>query len=69
MQAQWFGDVHEDAVRLNAPGQLLPTTSRVNAAESEATQGAAHPDRSVSNQDAEPFADHDGFFYARFQKR
>jgi 16S rRNA (cytosine967-C5)-methyltransferase len=69
LQAQWFGDVHEDAVRLNAPGQLLPMTSRVNAAESEATQGAAHPDRSVSNQDAEPFADHDGFFYARFQKR
>lgn len=54
LQAQWFGDVHEDAVRLDAPGQILPTTPRVNL---------------ESNQNAEPFADHDGFFYARFQKR
>jgi 16S rRNA (cytosine967-C5)-methyltransferase len=57
LQAQWFGDTHEDAVRLDAPGQLLPTNARASAASS------------TSNRDAEPFADHDGFFYARFQKR
>ncbi|BAO85084.1 16S rRNA (cytosine(967)-C(5))-methyltransferase RsmB [Caballeronia cordobensis] len=66
-QARWFGTAHEDAVRLDAPGQLLPTAARASA---DAVQGSpdstnlASPDR-----DAEIFADHDGFFYARFQKR
>lgn len=64
LQAQWFVDAHEDAVRLDAPGQLLPVTPRVNV-----DRAAAQADRTASNQDAEPFADHDGFFYARFQKR
>src|ERR1700712_215107 len=63
LQAQWFVDAHEDAVRLGAPGQLLPVTPRVNVDQ------AAQAERPVSNQDAETFADHDGFFYARFQKR
>ena len=40
-QAQWFERVRTDAVRLNAPGQLLMT----------------------------PGGAHDGFYYARFQKR
>ncbi len=63
-QARWFVDAHEDAVRLDAPGQLLPVMPRVDASRAE-----AHAERPASNQDAEPFADHDGFFYARFQKR
>jgi 16S rRNA (cytosine967-C5)-methyltransferase len=76
LQAQWFGAVHEDAVRLHAPGQLLPTASRAGIGapqdspdERTGTSGGAQPTRSTANQDAEAFADHDGFFYARFQKR
>ncbi|WP_224012360.1 16S rRNA (cytosine(967)-C(5))-methyltransferase RsmB [Paraburkholderia tropica] len=48
-QAVWFESSHADAVRLDAPGQLLPA----------AADGAP----------ADRPADHDGFFYARFQKR
>ena len=48
LQAQWFESVQQDAVRLDAPGQLLPS--------------AAAPG-------TQPDANHDGFFYARFQKR
>lgn len=78
-QARWFGTVHEDAVRLDAPGQLLPTAAHASA-------GAAHglPDGtnlagsvpveapgagSSPGRHAAAIADHDGFFYARFQKR
>jgi 16S rRNA (cytosine967-C5)-methyltransferase len=66
-QARWFGTAHEDAVRLDAPGQLMPTAARASA---DAVQNSpdgtnfANPAR-----DAEAIADHDGFFYARFQKR
>jgi 16S rRNA (cytosine967-C5)-methyltransferase len=80
LQAQWFGEVHEDAVRLDAPGQLLPTASRTGAVGSQVSpdpvtnsltdnSGEAQRTRSSSTRDAEAFADHDGFFYARFQKR
>ncbi|WP_322043693.1 16S rRNA (cytosine(967)-C(5))-methyltransferase RsmB [Paraburkholderia sp. J67] len=55
-QARWFESSHADAVRLDAPGQLLPAG---RAAETGANAGAV-TDRN---------ADHDGFFYARFQKR
>ena len=48
--ARWFESTYPDAVRLDAPGQLLPTA------------GATVP---VAGRTA----DHDGFFYARFQKR
>lgn len=48
MQAQWFESEQQDAVRLAAPGQLLPT---------------------VAGSGQQPDANHDGFFYARFQKR
>ena len=48
MQAQWFESEQQDAVRLEAPGQLLP---------------------SVAGAGQKPDANHDGFFYARFQKR
>lgn len=48
MQARWFESEQQDAVRLAAPGQLLPT---------------------VAKPGTEPSTDHDGFFYARFQKR
>ncbi|MCG5075932.1 16S rRNA (cytosine(967)-C(5))-methyltransferase RsmB [Paraburkholderia tagetis] len=62
-QASWFESTHADAVRLDAPGQLLP------AADGAPESGAA----SVTRRDARPVpdrtADHDGFFYARFQKR
>jgi len=66
-QARWFGAAHEDAVRLDAPGQLLPTAARTSAGAVQASPDGtnlANPDR-----DAETLADHDGFFYARFQKR
>ncbi|SAK51896.1 16S rRNA methyltransferase [Caballeronia pedi] len=56
-QARWFGAAHEDAVRLDAPGQLLPTAARASA-------GAVQDSPAGTN-----IADHDGFFYARFQKR
>jgi 16S rRNA (cytosine967-C5)-methyltransferase len=76
LQAQWFGAAHEDAVRLDAPGQLMPTAYRASTGaphdspdESTGTSGETQRTRSLANQDAEPFADHDGFFYARFQKR
>ncbi len=61
LQAQWFGDKYQDAVRLDAPGQLLPTAARAPA---DAPEGSrAGPGGTGSNPD------HDGFFYARFQKR
>ncbi|WP_321794102.1 16S rRNA (cytosine(967)-C(5))-methyltransferase RsmB [Caballeronia sp. J97] len=66
-QARWFGAAHEDAVRLDAPGQLLPTAARAStgaAQDSPDGTNLANPHR-----DAETLADHDGFFYARFQKR
>jgi 16S rRNA (cytosine967-C5)-methyltransferase len=66
-QARWFGTAHEDAVRLDAPGQLLPTAARASAG---AVQGSPDGTNLASpDGDAETFADHDGFFYARFQKR
>lgn len=55
-QARWFGAQLTDAIRLQAPGQLLPGT-----AAPEAAGDTAGPVRLPS--------DHDGFFYARFQKR
>jgi 16S rRNA (cytosine967-C5)-methyltransferase len=64
LQAQWFGNKYQDAVRLDAPGQLLPTVARAPAdtsAGSDAGQLAEASDGANS--------DHDGFFYARFQKR
>jgi 16S rRNA (cytosine967-C5)-methyltransferase len=65
-QARWFERAHEDAVRLDAPGQLMPTCSSaaadLSASISTGTR-AAEPERSGAN------IDHDGFFYARFQKR
>ncbi len=64
-QARWFGTLHEDAVRLDAPGQLLPTAARPSA-----DAGQDSPDGTKSsNRNADIIADHDGFFYARFQKR
>ncbi|MGN6085334.1 16S rRNA (cytosine(967)-C(5))-methyltransferase RsmB [Trinickia sp.] len=65
-QARWFERAHEDAVRLDAPGQLLPTAAGA-AAECSAPFStgthAATPERAGAD------LDHDGFFYARFQKR
>ncbi|MBR8186960.1 16S rRNA (cytosine(967)-C(5))-methyltransferase RsmB [Burkholderia ambifaria] len=52
LQARWFEAACEDAVRLDAPGQLLPGGVPAGAA------GAL-----------DQTTDHDGFFYARFQKR
>ncbi|ATF87177.1 16S rRNA (cytosine(967)-C(5))-methyltransferase RsmB [Burkholderia gladioli] len=56
-QARWFEDAVQDAVRLDAPGQLLP-----RVAASRLPGDAGH-------DEAARQADHDGFFYARFQKR
>ncbi|WP_321862826.1 16S rRNA (cytosine(967)-C(5))-methyltransferase RsmB [Burkholderia cenocepacia] len=53
LQARWFEAACEDAVRLDAPGQLLPGGVQGRAAAGALDQNT----------------DHDGFFYARFQKR
>ncbi|HZZ03396.1 16S rRNA (cytosine(967)-C(5))-methyltransferase RsmB [Paraburkholderia sp.] len=64
LQAQWFGNKYQDAVRLDAPGQLLPSAARAPADTSAGSHaGHAAADSAGSN------SDHDGFFYARFQKR
>ena len=60
LQAQWFGNKHQDAVRLDAPGQLLPAAAGAPA-------GASASSR--AGQTTGSSSDHDGFFYARFQKR
>ncbi|KAF1026950.1 MAG: Ribosomal RNA small subunit methyltransferase B [Burkholderia plantarii] len=57
-QARWFEEAVQDAVRLDAPGQLLPLAAAGSAAAGREHDGAAAR-----------HADHDGFFYARFQKR
>jgi 16S rRNA (cytosine967-C5)-methyltransferase len=57
LQARWFGEAYQDAVRLDAPGQLLP---RVAPGGSPAV---------LAQHDTSQHTDHDGFFYARFQKR
>ena len=63
-QAARFERVHQDAVRLDAPGQLAPVSA-----------GAAHPSGALVSAGiraagrAGSDIDHDGFFYARFQKR
>jgi 16S rRNA (cytosine967-C5)-methyltransferase len=65
-QARWFERSHEDAVRLDAPGQLLPTVAGAAAEISARLSTGTHtakPERSGAA------LDHDGFFYARFQKR
>ncbi|ELA01369.1 MULTISPECIES: 16S rRNA (cytosine(967)-C(5))-methyltransferase RsmB [Cupriavidus] len=56
-QALWFGAQLPDAIRLQAPGQLLPGTK---AQETAGTDMAGQPSLP---------SDHDGFYYARFQKR
>jgi len=56
-QARWFGAQLADAIRLQAPGQLLPGARSTQAA---GNNDAGHPSLP---------SDHDGFFYARFQKR
>lgn len=72
-QASWFESTHADAVRLDAPGQLLPAADGAPAGEADSgAVRAARPDADAQH-DARPVpdrtADHDGFFYARFQKR
>jgi 16S rRNA (cytosine967-C5)-methyltransferase len=77
-QARWFGARHEDAVRLDAPGQLLPTFDANAGAAQESPdstniagqgQDEAQGAGRSSSRNADTIADHDGFFYARFQKR
>lgn len=65
-QARWFERAHEDAVRLDAPGQLLPTDSGAKA-ERSAPLSTETPAARSERFGAD--LDHDGFFYARFQKR
>ncbi|BDB25984.1 ribosomal RNA small subunit methyltransferase B [Cupriavidus sp. TA19] len=60
-QARWFGAQLADAIRLEAPGQLLPGTRTTTPAAGE--QG----EKDAGN--ASLPSDHDGFYYARFQKR
>ncbi|MFC5429302.1 16S rRNA (cytosine(967)-C(5))-methyltransferase RsmB [Paraburkholderia denitrificans] len=76
--ARWFESSYPDAVRLDAPGQLLPTAGHAPSGEAdgEVDNGAANkaqPDAAGNDADNADVprrtADHDGFFYARFQKR
>jgi 16S rRNA (cytosine967-C5)-methyltransferase len=55
-QARWFEAAHQDAVRLDAPGQLAPQA---------AGDGSSAPGGGAAGLPV----DHDGFYYARFQKR
>ncbi|WGS50016.1 16S rRNA (cytosine(967)-C(5))-methyltransferase RsmB [Paraburkholderia sp. D15] len=64
LQAQWFGDKYPDAVRLDAPGQLLPAVVRAPADTSAGSDAGP-----LVEERADANSDHDGFFYARFQKR
>ncbi|CAH2777508.1 MAG: 16S rRNA (cytosine(967)-C(5))-methyltransferase (EC [uncultured Paraburkholderia sp.] len=64
LQAQWFGNKHQDAVRLDAPGQLLPSVARAPADPSAGSHAGEFAEPSAGAN-----SDHDGFFYARFQKR
>ncbi|MBC8745192.1 MULTISPECIES: 16S rRNA (cytosine(967)-C(5))-methyltransferase RsmB [Paraburkholderia] len=64
LQAQWFGNQHQDAVRLDAPGQLLPSVARAPADPSAGSHAGRPAEFSAGTN-----SDHDGFFYARFQKR
>ncbi len=56
-QALWFGAQLPDAIRLQAPGQLLPGIKAPETAGGASAGKASLP------------SDHDGFYYARFQKR
>lgn len=56
-QARWFESHLEDAIRLHAPGQLLPALPDAAQARGFAQGASPVP------------LDHDGFFYAVFQKR
>nr|WP_315594702.1 16S rRNA (cytosine(967)-C(5))-methyltransferase RsmB [uncultured Cupriavidus sp.] len=56
-QALWFGAQLPDAIRLQAPGQLLPGIKAPETAGGATAGKASLP------------SDHDGFYYARFQKR
>ncbi len=73
-QARWFESTHADAVRLDAPGQLLPAAIGAPAGGADSgAAGEARPPAAGSEAHARAVpgrtADHDGFFYARFQKR
>ncbi|WP_206955298.1 16S rRNA (cytosine(967)-C(5))-methyltransferase RsmB [Trinickia acidisoli] len=65
-QARWFESTHEDAVRLGAPGQLLPTCPGAAAELSAPLPIGTH---AAESERTGADIDHDGFFYARFQKR
>ena len=65
-QACWFERSHEDAVRLDAPGQLLPTVPGAAASRSAPLPTGSH---TAKLERPGTDLDHDGFFYARFQKR
>jgi 16S rRNA (cytosine967-C5)-methyltransferase len=80
--ARWFESSHPDAVRLDAPGQLLPTAGGaptgeantmankvVNSGATSKAQPDAAPNDAANAAVPGRTADHDGFFYARFQKR
>lgn len=85
LQAQWFESHLKDAIRLQAPGQLLPACESKQLASKpydSTLHSPAQVDGAPENAiregaalDAEgaalngPTEDHDGFYYALFQKR
>lgn len=67
-QARRFERVHEDAVRLDAPGQLAPVAASASHAPGDAPGALQSAGMRVTERTGSTL-DHDGFFYARFQKR
>lgn len=63
-QAARFERAHEDAVRLDAPGQLAPVVAGATHAGAAFVSAGMRAARRIGSD-----IDHDGFFYARFQKR
>ncbi len=73
-QAKWFCANYADAIRLEAPGQLLPTRADPAVFRQRRTGDGIPADGSASNSlpsalALPPLCDHDGFFYALFEKQ
>ena len=72
-QAQWFETHLQDAIRLQAPGQLLPqagtSAGLVSDAKTPADADHGVMGDAIAATMGDPIADHDGFYYALFQKR
>lgn len=71
-QAQWFCTHSPDVMRLEAPGQLLPHSCDLSMYRQRSSV-SGEPFQNTYNRPANsalpPLCDHDGFFYALFEKQ